>query len=382
VASGTTTVTVAARDGSGNESTAVYEIDEAGSGSTLTYDANGSLIGDGTRTFTWDAQNRLQSVAIGTTTTEFTYDGFDRRVRIVEKYGSTTTSDKRFVWCDLELCEERDASGASVAKRFLNQGVQESGVSFFYSQDHLRSTREMTDSAGVVRARYSYDPFGSATKVSGDKDSEFTFTGAYAHPASGLLLTPYRAYDSALGRWLSEDPAGFAAGSNLYAYVGGAVTRFSDPSGLGPVGAIIGGVIGGVLGAVTGAAGLAGGPTVFVTEPLAVAIGASTGAALGHGIEETFISFAKSLKNPWRGSPGSEVTVLKPDGTPKQTRRYGPDGYPETDTDWDHSHDQGQPHVHDWGRPPDGGSPTEADRAKPGRAPRPGDPGFVKNSCP
>ena len=174
----------------------------------------------------------MLSVAIGTTSTEFTYDGLDRRVRIVEKDGSTTTSDKRFVWCDLELCEERDATAGTVAKRFLGQGVQENGTSFFYARDHLFSVRELTDTTGALRARYDYDPYGRRSRTAGDKDVDLGFGGMFTHAPSGLLLTVFRAYDPSLGGWLSEDPLGVAAGLNRYLYVSNRTTVFNDPFGL------------------------------------------------------------------------------------------------------------------------------------------------------
>ena len=43
------------------------------------------MTSDGTRTFEWDAVNRLVAVNIDTHRSEFAYDGVDRRVRIVEK---------------------------------------------------------------------------------------------------------------------------------------------------------------------------------------------------------------------------------------------------------------------------------------------------------
>jgi hypothetical protein len=42
-------------------------------------------------------------------------------------------------------------------------------------------------------------------------------------------------YDARVGRWLSEDPLGFAAGdANLYRYVGNCPTGASDPTGMQP----------------------------------------------------------------------------------------------------------------------------------------------------
>jgi hypothetical protein len=76
-----------------------------------------------------------------------------------------------------------------------------------------------------------------------------------------------------------------------------------------------------------------------------------------------------NTKPGFTGEPGSTTTTNNPDGTPKQTRTYGEDGYPEKDIDYNHDHGQGQPHVHDWGRPEGGGKPRNEDRG-PGRPPR------------
>ena len=42
---------------------------------TFTYDLNGSLTADGTRTFEWDGANRLVVINIGIHRSEFSYDG-------------------------------------------------------------------------------------------------------------------------------------------------------------------------------------------------------------------------------------------------------------------------------------------------------------------
>lgn len=102
----------------------------------------------------------------------------------------------------------------------------------FYTTDHLGSVREMTDSTGTVRARYSYDPYGRISKVSGDLEADFGFTGFYRHQASGLNLTMYRAYDPELGRWLSRDPIEEEGGLNLYGYAKNAPSILTDSWGL------------------------------------------------------------------------------------------------------------------------------------------------------
>jgi len=55
--------------------------------------------------------------------------------------------------------------------------------------------------------------------------------------ADNLYYMRARYYDAELGRFISEDPIGFAGGINVYAYVGGNPMMLVDPSGLGPDGA-------------------------------------------------------------------------------------------------------------------------------------------------
>ena len=140
---------------------------------------------------------------------------------------------KRWVWCDeAQPCEERDASNTVTKRFYAGLGFQSGGASFFYTQDHLGSTREVVDGSGAVRARYDYSPYGAVTKLSGDVDADFLYTGHYRHAATTLHLTLFRAYDSELGRWLSRDPIEEDGGINLYGYVANNPLAFVDPLGL------------------------------------------------------------------------------------------------------------------------------------------------------
>ncbi|HMG04784.1 MAG TPA: RHS repeat-associated core domain-containing protein, partial [Chthoniobacterales bacterium] len=205
---------------------------------TLSYDLAGNMTSNGnSMTYEWDAANRL--VAINYTGTsnrsEFTYDGLNRRVKIVEKTGSTVTSTKQFVWVGNSIAQERSASNA-ITRRYFAEGEKRTKA-YFYSRDHLGSIREMTSGEGVVQARYDYDPYGQRTKLSGTLDVDFGYTGHYHHAPSGLNLTLYRAYNPALGRWISRDPIGEQGGLNLYGYVGNKPINRIDP--LGEQGAIV-----------------------------------------------------------------------------------------------------------------------------------------------
>jgi RHS repeat-associated protein len=246
---GNNTVAVVATDGSGNVKTNNYSVSVSGSSRSVAYDLNGNMTSNGTgQTYTWDAENRLSSITYtGGASTEFAYDGYSRRTRIHEKNaGGATTSDRRYLWCGgNQPCEERDASGSTVLKHFYMQGVYVPAASapankLFYTKDHLGSIRELTDDNQNVVARYSYDPWGRRTKVSGLEDADFGYTGHFEHSTSGLTLTWYRAYDAELARWLSRDPMEnitgempeLEEGPNLYAYVDNDPLNYIDPLGL------------------------------------------------------------------------------------------------------------------------------------------------------
>src|SRR5687768_13807633 len=75
-------------------------------------------------------------------------------------------------------------------------------------------------------------PFG-ATAVTGEASANsVAFTGRESD-GTGLYYYRARYYNPTLGRFISEDPIGFAGGdANLYAYVGNDPISYKDPSGL------------------------------------------------------------------------------------------------------------------------------------------------------
>ncbi len=232
VAAGTNVVSVVATDPSGNSATAAFDVDNLGTPKAFTYDANGNLTSDGTRTFEWDARNQLLAVNVGTHRSEFSYDGLQRRVRVVEKDNGVPQSDTKVVWSDTAICEGRSADGTTVTRRGFSHGEQISGSSRFFATDHLGSVTELTDGWGTLMARYAFDPWGRRSIISGSDATSVGFTGHQWRAAGGVSLTLFRAYDGDLARWLSEDPAGRSDGPNLYAYVKNQPTRLTDPEGL------------------------------------------------------------------------------------------------------------------------------------------------------
>ena len=195
-------------------------------------DANGNLTSDGTRTFEWDARNQLIAVNLGTHRSEFSYDGQQRRIRVIEKENSVVQSDTKVLWCEMVICEERSADGSTVNRRPFRNGEQVGSASRFHVTDHLDSVTDVADASVAVLGRYAYDPWGRRTVTAGTDVTSQAFTGHQRRPNSSLLLTFYRGYDPDLGIWLSEDPIGPSQGPNFYSYVAGNPVRYQDPLGL------------------------------------------------------------------------------------------------------------------------------------------------------
>ena len=210
---------------------------------TFSYDADGNMLGNGIWTYKWDAENRLVSAKIPASTdgTEvtFNYDAFHRRVKVVETLGATTLSAKTLMWDGLSIVGQRENQTGEL-RVFHGNGetrtLNTSTVVLLYTRDHLGSIRELVDAGtGAVRARYDYTPYGIRTKLSGDLEADFGYTGHYTNARTGLVLAPYRAYSPELGRWISRNPLPDAEflreGPALYRYVAGSPVLYRNPDG-------------------------------------------------------------------------------------------------------------------------------------------------------
>ena len=216
----------------------------------LSYNALNELTasdapGSAATTYQWDPEHRLVKATSGTQTTELTYDGWGRCTAIVQSTSATPTSKRAFLWAGGQIAEEYAPDG-TVSKRFFGQGAQiltgTAPGNYYYTRDHLGSIRELTDNTGTIQARYSYDPYGRPTQLTGDLDADFGFAGMLWSSELSLNLTWFRAYDPNLGRWLSRDPLlnrisgtpnEVLQGPNLYSYVHNNPIHYVDLDGRG-----------------------------------------------------------------------------------------------------------------------------------------------------
>ena len=207
---------------------------------TATYgsDPNGSMTtkGEGSNfwRYTWDYENRMGAASSRKQSVRYKYDALGRRVQRAAIGGKEENT--KFIYDGQDVIA--DDNGGSLTKYQNGPGIDNklrqitgSSTSYFLS-DHLGSTNGLTDSTGALTSQTAYDSFGNQT---GTIATRYGFTGRERDDATGLMYYRARFYDPNLGRFISEDPIGFAGGDlNLYGYVSNSPGSFTDPSGLCP----------------------------------------------------------------------------------------------------------------------------------------------------
>ena len=95
--------------------------------------------------------------------------------------------------------------------------------------DHLGTTEVITDSNGNIVWHADYEAFGSVMNERGEENFTPNYTGKFFDESSRLYYFNASWYDSALGRFTSQDPA--RDGVNWWIYCGGNPITFVDPTG-------------------------------------------------------------------------------------------------------------------------------------------------------
>ena len=216
-------------------SSAVYNVNNqltTWAGTTISYDNNGNMLGDGVNTYSWNARDQLAAVTkTGQTLPAFTYDAFGRRQK--KTLGATVTS---YLYDGANTVQE--LTGTSVSANMLTGlGVDElfqradTAATRTVLSDALGSTVALADTSGVVQTSYNYAPYGATTSSGGTSSNTSQFTGR-ENDADSLYFYRARYYHPVFGRFVSEDPIGFGAGNTgLYGYVHESPTNLTDPSG-------------------------------------------------------------------------------------------------------------------------------------------------------
>jgi len=159
-----------------------------------------------------------------TTAEKFVYDGQDIVLDFYKPDGGSFELARRYLYgpgIDQVLAQEN-----------VDQALTDPDRVYWMLTDNLGTVRDLVDATGAAKEHYRYDAFGKL--LEGDTSlTRYLYTAREFDVDTGLQYNRNRWYDSNTGRFLSEDPIGFAGDpSNLYRYVGNGPTNGTDPSGL------------------------------------------------------------------------------------------------------------------------------------------------------
>ena len=179
------------------------------------YDDAPVLVNEFSVDYQYDEMGRMLRRDDGTDVTDYFYDGWD-------------------IW--------KEVTGESVTEYLVpGLGIQSflrDGELFTLHSDGVSSVRVVTDADGDVAARIELGAWGetlsgSLDLVPGGLPTDFVGAlGVRRDKMTGLYYMRHRWFEPQLMRFVSTDPIRLQGGTNLYAYVGNAPTKFVDPLGL------------------------------------------------------------------------------------------------------------------------------------------------------
>ena len=276
-------LTQEAESGAADAVTKAYRFDEAGNRLSMTvtgaesyttnytYDRNNRLLTE-TRTsggtqqvtdYTYDANGNTQTKTTGASSEQYTYDGFNRLVKVVNAAG-TTTYDYRpdglrnsktvagvktaHIWDGQNMSAELNASGAILRAYIRGVGLIEEDDAAGTRQYALYNAHgdvvQLSNTNGVVTREYQYDAFGNERNPDAADANPFRYCGEYFDAETGDIYLRARYYDPAAGRFTQMDsvwstshtiPNGQTAidplSLNLYTYCYNNPLSYIDPTG-------------------------------------------------------------------------------------------------------------------------------------------------------
>jgi RHS repeat-associated protein len=210
---------------------------------SYSYDANGNTTNDGSKTFTYNAWNKVNTITKGSNNTRFEYGPDRTRYLRVDVEGGTTT-ETLYVGDGYE----RVTTGSTVQHKYTLHGIalviQTEGANTEATQgmisDYQDSLLAITDHNGNLQQRFRYTPFGEQVEVSAGVTGAKSFTthGYTSHEhieGMDVIHMGGRIYDPVIGRMLQSDPIVQAPQNilsyNRYSYVWNNPMNRVDPTG-------------------------------------------------------------------------------------------------------------------------------------------------------
>lgn len=186
------------------------------------YDSGGRRIADGDLAYDYDDSDRLVTVRSGDellSESGYLDSGERAWARTFSRIEEFELGDGlRLVGGALErtvsfagrpVCVETRAAGGRRGRDARASASSPPTERLWLHHDHQQSVRLVTDSAGTVRQRLRYSPFGERTVMPADHTpvTRIAYTGHPEDRGTGLLWLGARHYDARTGSFLTLDPA-------------------------------------------------------------------------------------------------------------------------------------------------------------------------------
>ncbi|MEJ1163237.1 RHS repeat-associated core domain-containing protein [Variovorax sp. CCNWLW186] len=250
---------------------------------TYGYNANGDLVSDGLRSYTYDAEGRLAAATTGATdvspTTRYAHNALGQRVFKTEPlyppgqgdeadpgfmqsliafftklWNPTTNQAEQLGYAYVydengTLISEAGSGGANSAGQAsyiylptangpMPIAAVINGNTYAVHSDHLNTPRKLSNADGQPVWQWSYSAFGEdkptiakhrfanldttpnpGTTSISEVKFNLRYPGQYADEESGLFYNYFRSYDARTGRYSQPDPIGLDGGWNRFGYV-------------------------------------------------------------------------------------------------------------------------------------------------------------------
>ncbi len=212
---------------------------------TLTYDAAGNVLNDGTVIYSYSDRGRLASAKVGSKTAAYRYNALEQRLYKSGPTSLIASGAAYYVYDEAgHLIGEYNANLVPVSEtvylgdtpvavlKYVKSGNNNNpnwstSLSFVYA-DHLDAPRVIVRSTDhAIQWRWdNAEPYGDTPANANPNGlGVFTFNqrlpGQVYDAETANLYNWHRDYNPRLGRYLQSDPIGLLGGINTYEYVGG-----------------------------------------------------------------------------------------------------------------------------------------------------------------
>ena len=190
--------------------------------------------------YSYDMENRLQSVSKGTGTTHMEYYADGLRSK---KHTATTSNLYIYDLSGRVVAEANNAANIAANYVWGPDRVlvkkERSGGEYYYLYNGHGDVVQIVDKTGKIVNNYKYDEWGNITASTETISNPFKYAGEVYDEETGLYYLRARYYDPTLGRFINEDSFEGQVTNplslNLYTYCYNSPLSYTDSSGNRPI---------------------------------------------------------------------------------------------------------------------------------------------------